>query len=433
MYLRSSFILAALFATTACPPSSGTTTDDPVTTETTDEPGTAGEPTTDPTTTGPANTAPTAPVVAITPASPTPVDDLICSVTTESSDPDGDAVTYTFAWTRDGVDAGLASGTVPATELAVGQAWECTVTPSDGVDEGLSGTAKVTIGSTPVVAETCAEIKANQPGATDGDYTLYIGKDPNKPWMARCKDMDAAPVEYLPLVHVQEGRNFSQYTAGASSPGTDVRTRFTHLRIDPVTLLVDIDDVTFSSSTGELMHGDGAVTSMPYAVAEGCSGTENGVANIDLVGTPFKLKESFCSAGFEALGGAVLGMSDQVADLTGGGSCGWTGPTKDNGCVDNPQNKSSGFVLDLEYIDPYDQACQAVCDSALACDIFPDLATCMADCLGVKTGAPECDAAITVTHHCVAMQDCDDLTKTLYDQMFGDCSDERMAEDVVCM
>jgi hypothetical protein len=31
------------------------------------------------------------------------------------------------------------------------------------------------------------------------------------------------------------------------------------------------------------------------------------------------------------------------------------------------------------------------------------------------------------------MQNCDDLAKTLYDQMFGDCSDERMAEDVVCM
>lgn len=71
--------------------------------------------------------------------------------------------------------------------------------------------------------------------------------------------------------------------------------------------------------------------------------------------------------------------------------------------------------------------------SALACDIFPDLATCMADCLGVKTGDPECDAAIIVTHHCVTMQNCDDLAKTLYDQMFGDCSDERMAEDVVCM
>ena len=32
----------------------------------------------------------------------------------------------------------------------------------------------------------------------------------------------------------------------------------------------------------------------------------------------------------------------------------------------------------------------------------------------------------------VATQDCDDLPVTLHDQMFGDCSDERMAEELVC-
>ncbi|PCC72911.1 GON domain-containing protein [Nannocystis exedens] len=431
MHLRDSFILASLFATTACPLNPGTTTDDAATTETTDEPGTTGS--TESMTTGLANTPPTAPVVAITPASPTALDDLVCSVTTESTDPDGDAVSYTFVWTRDGVDAGLATETVPAAELADGQEWECIVTPSDGIDEGPSGAAKVQIGAAPVVPETCADVKASQPAATDGAYTLYIGKDPNKPWTAHCKDMAAVPVEYLPLVNVQEGRNFSQYTASNNSPGTDVRTRFTHLRIDPITLLVDIDDVTFSSSTGQLMHGQVAVTSMPYAVAEGCSGTEDSVANVDLVGTPFKLKESFCTAGFGALGGAVLGMSDQVADLTGGGGCGWTSPSIGDTCTDNPQNKNSGFVLDLEYIDPFDQACQSHCANALECGIFPDLPTCMTDCLNVKTGDPECDAAITVTTICVSMQNCEDLAKTLYDQMFGDCSDERMAEDVPCM
>ncbi|WP_434415955.1 hypothetical protein [Nannocystis pusilla] len=51
----------------------------------------------------------------------------------------------------------------------------------------------------------------------------------------------------------------------------------------------------------------------------------------------------------------------------------------------------------------------------------------------MKTGDPERGAALTVTHRWVAMQRCDDLAKTLHEQMFGDGSDERMAEDVPCM
>ena len=50
------------------------------------------------------NTAPTAPVVAITPVDAESGDDLTCSVTTASTDADGDALTYAFAWDVDGVD-----------------------------------------------------------------------------------------------------------------------------------------------------------------------------------------------------------------------------------------------------------------------------------------------------------------------------------------
>jgi hypothetical protein len=49
-----------------------------------------------------------------------------------------------------------------------------------------------------------------------------------------------------------------------------VRTAFTRVRIEPTTLAVDIDDLTFASSSGALNHGNDLVTAMPYGVAEGC-------------------------------------------------------------------------------------------------------------------------------------------------------------------
>ncbi len=49
------------------------------------------------------NTAPTAPVIAIDPTSPeVSVDDLFCDLNTASTDADGDTITYTFSWTKNG-------------------------------------------------------------------------------------------------------------------------------------------------------------------------------------------------------------------------------------------------------------------------------------------------------------------------------------------
>lgn len=290
MHMRDSFILTSLFVLAACPPSTGTTTVDPGTTDettaSTGAPGSTGEPT---------------------------------SGTTDDS---------TTGTTDDPTSSSTTGTTTDSTTDVTG-----------------------TTGEPAELPETCADVLAADPGAADGEYELYVGKDANKPWTAYCSDMAGTPKEYLVLVNTQPGRNFSQYTA-AKPQETDVVTAFTRVRIDPKTLVVDIDDVTFSSSTGMLMHGQGAITSMPYAIAEGCSGANvaDGVANVDLVGTPFKVIDPFCTKGAGAAGEAVFSSGDQVVDLTGGGFCGWTGPTKGDGCVSDPQGKSSGFVLELEYI-----------------------------------------------------------------------------------
>jgi hypothetical protein len=51
--------------------------------------------------------------------------------------------------------------------------------------------------------------------------------------------------------------NFAQYTAGGLATGTNVRTSFQRLRIDPEKLLVDVSDLTYSASSGTLTHPGG--------------------------------------------------------------------------------------------------------------------------------------------------------------------------------
>jgi hypothetical protein len=96
------------------------------------------------------NTAPTAPVVAITPTEARPEDDLTCAVTTASTDADGDAVTYSFAWDVDGVayaeatDAAMTS-VVDGADVGAAETWACEVLASDGATTA-AGTATAETG-----------------------------------------------------------------------------------------------------------------------------------------------------------------------------------------------------------------------------------------------------------------------------------------------
>jgi hypothetical protein len=194
----------------------------------------------------------------------------------------------------------------------------------------------------PTPPATCADIHAANPAAPDGNYTLVDG---GKAVPVYCFDMAGTPREYLNLANTGTNTNFSQYTAGGASPGTNVRTTFTKLRIDPATLTVDIGDLTFATSTGSLNHGGTPVTSMPYGVAMSCTDAADGVGNIDLTGTPFSVTDGFNVGGFDASGTAIPSPDNKVIDLTGGGFCGWITP---NPPMFNPFNPQPGnFVLTL--------------------------------------------------------------------------------------
>ncbi|GDX82123.1 hypothetical protein LBMAG42_39340 [Deltaproteobacteria bacterium] len=87
-----------------------------------------------------ANSPPTTPGVDLTPVYPEDDDTLTCAVSTASTDADGDAITYTYAWAVDGVPTGLGGTTVASSYTSEGETWLCSVTASDGSATSSAGT-----------------------------------------------------------------------------------------------------------------------------------------------------------------------------------------------------------------------------------------------------------------------------------------------------
>ncbi len=97
----------------------------------------------------PENGPPTAPSVQISPEAPMTDDDLTVLFVTASTDPDGDTVSYSYAWLRDGVATAETTASISRSLTTRGQTWTVEVTPSDGTVDGDSASASITIGNTP--------------------------------------------------------------------------------------------------------------------------------------------------------------------------------------------------------------------------------------------------------------------------------------------
>jgi GON domain len=196
------------------------------------------------------------------------------------------------------------------------------------------------------IPDNCQQVQQLDPLAQSGNYTLEA--DGNI-FTVYC-DMSGTPTSYINLAKTGANFNYSQYTAGGAAPGTNVRTTFTKLRIDPATLTVDIGDLTFATSTGYLLHpvktSSVPVTSMAYASAEACNKTgDNGTGNIDLEGTPFQVASTFTPGGYEASGSATVSPDNQVVNVEADGDCGYITPAS---TVYEPRNPDPGqYVLKL--------------------------------------------------------------------------------------
>lgn len=159
---------------------------------------------------------------------------------------------------------------------------------------------------------SCAQVLQQSPGATDGEYVLYLHGDATRPFLIYCYNMAGQPVEYLSLANPNYA--LISYPEGA------LITQYSKIRLNPSSLIVDRTDRTFATFPGEAagyqsLSGEGyPVQVSDYGRAEGCNRADPnapvGQAVIDLSGLPFQVSAEVV---FEGSGNE---MSQQVTDIS---------------------------------------------------------------------------------------------------------------------
>jgi hypothetical protein len=123
------------------------------------------------------NGRPSAPTVSIGPVGAGAADELSVAIDAEAVDPEGDALTYQYAWSVDGAPSGASSGpTLPAGAAVRGQVWTVDVTAHDGRISGPAGSAAITIANTAPTASS-ATLSPALPTVTDALACAGVGED----------------------------------------------------------------------------------------------------------------------------------------------------------------------------------------------------------------------------------------------------------------
>jgi hypothetical protein len=161
------------------------------------------------------NSPPTAPVVNVTPDFPVTTDDLICTVTIPSTDPDGDSVTYTYEWYKNGIlQSAYTTNTLPASATTVGDVWKCVVTPHGS--DGPPDEDQVTIVNSPPVLDPIGPKSVNELATLSFTATAT---DPDVPPQTLTFSLGAgAP----PGASITSGGAFSWTPTEAKGPGSYV-------------------------------------------------------------------------------------------------------------------------------------------------------------------------------------------------------------------
>ena len=211
-----------------------------------------------------------------------------------------------------------------------------------------------TIDAAPVTDRTCAEVKARLGTATDGVYPI----DPDgvgvnyRAFDVFCAEMaSAAPKEYLELRRTTlpaepPSSNHATYFGGPAHgdfqcPCGILTMVFSKIRINPMTLVVDVDDRIFGVFTASTdaacwqntagCHSNGVLILPRYAIAQSCVtlDTASGRADIDLRDMPFHVAGTdsamFTPLGFAGDGTVTIDAERKQVSLTGGGDCGGFG------------------------------------------------------------------------------------------------------------
>jgi hypothetical protein len=189
-----------------------------------------------------ANTPPTQPTVDVKPDVPRSTQDLTVSAS-GSTDDDGDTVTFSYRWYRDGAPEAAYDDqtTVPASTTTNGEVWKCVATPNDGTDDGPSGDDEVTV-QDPVLewAGTAGhEADGIDPDTGDPNSTTFTFRvkytDPTgaAPTLTRClvhrKDCGKAWQGCATLTMTKESGDIATgaiYSASAQLPNATLKYRF---------------------------------------------------------------------------------------------------------------------------------------------------------------------------------------------------------------
>jgi hypothetical protein len=124
------------------------------------------------------NLAPSAPVVEILPLEAESDDSLTASILIESVDPEADAITYLYAWSKDGVlQEDLLTEEVPEGMLVKNEVWSLSVTASDGVNLSEPATDEITISD--ALPEVSVHISPESPTASDTLVCEVEASDPD--------------------------------------------------------------------------------------------------------------------------------------------------------------------------------------------------------------------------------------------------------------
>ncbi|MFK7927311.1 MAG: hypothetical protein AB8H79_03935 [Myxococcota bacterium] len=102
-----------------------------------------------------------------------PGSDQVLAVAVQTEDPDGDEVSVTYTWTRDGSNAGVTTDTVPAENTSRDEVWVVTAVPNDGDSDGEGAIAQFTVAN---VAPVMTDILLVPARPQEADEITAVGQ-----------------------------------------------------------------------------------------------------------------------------------------------------------------------------------------------------------------------------------------------------------------